>query len=65
MLPRPYLKWFPHVPSQSGTLSTSCTNYTRESVHDKTKKMACAPSEDSDQLGHPPVYPVYAGRSYE
>ena len=22
--------------------------------HDKTNKMACAPSEDSDQLGHPP-----------
>ena len=25
-----------------------------EQVHDKTNKMACAPSEDSDQLGHPP-----------
>ena len=25
-----------------------------ESPHDKTNKMACAPSEDSDQLGHPP-----------
>ena len=23
-------------------------------LHDKTKKMACAPSEDSDQPGHPP-----------
>ena len=22
--------------------------------HDKTNKMACAPSEDSDQPGHPP-----------
>ena len=27
---------------------------TIESPHDKTNKMACAPSEDSDQPGHPP-----------
>ena len=25
-----------------------------ELPHDKTNKMACAPSEDSDQPGHPP-----------
>ena len=25
-----------------------------EPPHDKTNKMACAPSEDSDQPGHPP-----------
>ena len=25
-----------------------------EPAHDKTYKMACAPSEDSDQTGHPP-----------
>ena len=25
-----------------------------EQPHDKTNKMACAPSEDSDQPGHPP-----------
>ena len=25
-----------------------------EPLHDKTNKMACAPSEDSDQPGHPP-----------
>ena len=24
-----------------------------EPPHDKTNKMACAPSEDSDQTGHP------------
>ena len=24
-----------------------------EPAHDKTNKMACAPSEDSDQPGHP------------
>ena len=33
-----------------------------EPPHDKTDKMACAPSEDSDQPGHPPslirVFPV-------
>ena len=27
---------------------------TYEPYHDKTNKMACAPSEDSDQPGHPP-----------
>ena len=26
----------------------------KEPPHDKTNKMACAPSEDSDQPGHPP-----------
>ena len=28
--------------------------FTVEPPHDKTNKMACAPSEDSDQPGHPP-----------
>ena len=27
---------------------------TNEPPHDKTNKMTCAPSEDSDQPGHPP-----------
>ena len=27
-----------------------------EQVHDKTIKMTCVPSEDSDQPGHPPVW---------
>ena len=27
---------------------------TIEPAHDKTNKMACAPSEDPDQPGHPP-----------
>ena len=34
------------------------SNFVEESIyeppHDKTNKMACAPNEDSDQLGHPP-----------
>ena len=29
-------------------------NGKHEPPHDKTNKMACAPSEDSDQPGHPP-----------
>ena len=35
-----------------------------EPLHDKTNKMACAPSEDSDQPGHPPsLIRVFAVRS--
>ena len=29
-------------------------SYKNEPQHDKTNKMACAPSQDSDQPGHPP-----------
>ena len=29
-------------------------SFTSEPPHDKTNKMACAPSENSDQPGHPP-----------
>ena len=28
--------------------------YIQQLLHDKTNKMTCAPSEDSDQTGHPP-----------
>ena len=35
-----------------------------ELPHDKTNKVACAPSEDSDQPGHPPsLIRVFAVRS--
>ena len=35
-----------------------------EPPHDKTNKVACAPSEDSDQPGHPPsLISVFAVRS--
>ena len=35
-----------------------------EPPHDKSNKMACAPSEDSDQPGHPPsLIIVFAVRS--
>ena len=35
------------------TMSTNPLNH--EPPHDKTNKMACAPSEDSDQPGYPPI----------
>ena len=36
-----------------------------EPAHDKTNKMACAPSEDSDQLRHPhSLVRVFALRSW-
>ena len=35
-----------------------------EPYHDKTNKMACVPSQDSAQPGHPPrLIGVYAGRT--
>ena len=35
-----------------------------EPANDKTNKMACAPSEDADQSGHPPsLIRVFAVRS--
>ena len=40
--------------------------YNIEPAHDKTNKMACAPSEDSDQPGHPPsLIRVFAIRMKE
>ena len=37
-----------------------------EPPHDKTNKMACAPSEDSDQPGHPPsLIRIFAVRMME
>ena len=37
---------------------------TFEPPHDKTNKMTCAPSEDSDRPGHPPsLIRVFAVRS--
>ena len=37
-----------------------------EPAHDKTNKMACAPSQDSDQPGHPPsLIRVFAVRMKE
>ena len=42
--------------SLRGSFLVRMENYsqTYEPLHDKTNKMACAPSEDSDQLRHPP-----------
>ena len=55
--------------SQSRSTSTERrrddrTNDKYEPAHDKTYKMACAPSEDSDQPGHAPsLIRVFAVRS--
>ena len=38
----------------TGTNQTTLNRSIFEPRHDKTKKKACAPSEDSDQPGHPP-----------
>ena len=35
-------------------LGLKSIHFTNETFHDKTNKMACAPSDDSDQPGHPP-----------
>ena len=41
-----------------------CRLHLYEPAHDKTNKMACAPSKDSDQPGHPPgLFRVFAVRS--
>ena len=38
--------------------------WTYETTRDKTNKIACAPSENSDQPGHPPsLIRVFAVRS--
>ena len=41
-------------PCWSECLLAQSSFYSFEPPHDKTDKMACAPSEDSDQPGHPP-----------
>ena len=42
----------------------SSVSDTYEPHHDKTNKVVCAPSEDSDQPGHPPkLIRGFAGRS--
>ena len=45
--------WRDSTATRAGSLGLSLlTVY--EPPHDKTNKMACAPSEDTDQPGHPP-----------
>ena len=43
------MNWKDHSSIKRGLMATLF-----ELPHDKTNKMACAPSEDSDQPGHPP-----------
>ena len=44
----------PPVKSFCHWLPIKHTSKTDQPVHDKTNKMTCPPSEDSDQSGHPP-----------
>ena len=50
-------------------LHFSLHRYLFEPKHDKTSKMICAPSEDSDQHGHPSsltrVFAVHSVGSYK
>ena len=47
-------------------MSPGYLSHKYEPPHDKTNKMACAPSEDSDQHGHPPsLIRVFAVRTME
>ena len=41
-------------PPEAKRAMVSPSNILFEPAHNKTYKMACAPSEDSDQPGHPP-----------
>ena len=45
--------WFCHASAQIIITKRNVLDI-NEPSHDKTNKMACAPSEDSDQSGHPP-----------
>ena len=55
----------PPAPVKGGGGGTLVTNTKGNGPsHDKTNKMACAPSEDSDQHGHPPsLIRVFAVRT--
>ena len=49
--------WFCHAVAQMSLLrcfKVLLSKVTNEPLHDKTNKMACVPSEDSYQPGHPP-----------
>ena len=53
------------APSDSVFVATKCmSKLYKEPQHDKTKKMTCVPSEDSDQPGHlPSLIRVFAVHS--
>ena len=54
----------PELEEVSPKSNTVHTTKTFVPPHDKTNKMACAPSEDSDQPGHSPsLTSVFAVRS--
>ena len=50
-----YLQWtLPSLNLDTSILANRDSGKIFEPAYDKTYKMACAPSEDSDQPGHPP-----------
>ena len=57
------MRWLKYECPKQIKYFRNCTSTTHEPHHDKTNNMACAPSEDSDQPGHPPsVNRVFAVR---
>ena len=42
-------------PDMTAALSEASSSSLYEPHHDKTNKMTCAPSKDSDQTGNPPI----------
>ena len=56
--------FFPLIPDMLYLASVESKQFVFELPHDKTNKMACAPSEDSDQPGHlPSLIRVFAVHS--
>ena len=51
---RTKMKYQPYEWTQAGKPYEFLVGVLYEPPHDKTNKMACAPSQDSDQPGHPP-----------
>ena len=49
-----YILQYHHNDEESDPICSRSSQKTTESPRDKTNKMACAPSKDSDQPGHPP-----------
>ena len=59
-----FCHWMLLIPSTFGALGRLCFVIMVFPAHDKTNKMACAPSKDSDLPGHPPsLIRVFALRS--
>ena len=51
--------FYPESSIKGYSLSMTGHRKTFEPPHDKTNKMMCAPSKDSDQPGHPPSLIIF------